>query len=292
MYNIVVHGGAWSIPKDMLDGHKKGVRKSLEIGLDLLKSGGEAEDAVEGAIAFMEDDETFDAGKGAFINRDGKVEHDAIMYHGNIWKFGSIMGSRIIKNPIKAARKLMHQDEMSIIIGPGADLFAREMDMEIVENNDFIIEREKKRWKEWSKGGRSPSDAFKDGTVGAVALDKDGNIVAGTSTGGTPYKHPGRVGDTPLPGAGAYANPIAGASATGYGEAIMRVGLSLLGCRFVGEGYGPRDASEMAVGDLERITGQNGGLVIMSAKGEMGFAFNTPRMARAYLRGDKIIAKV
>jgi len=292
MYSMIVHGGAWAIPDDLVEAHIKGVRKALEIGVDILKRKGSAAEAVEAAIAYMEDDETFDAGKGSFLNRAGEVELDAIMYNGTKMCFGSCIGVKCIKNPIKLARLLMAETEVSILAGSGAENYGKAHGLEVVENIYFITEREQKRFEELKRKNVPSSMFFHHGTVGAVALDENGEIVAGTSTGGTPYKVPGRVGDTPIPGAGAFANSIAGASATGYGEAILKCMLTFRACEDAAMGAGAIEACQKAVRFLEEQTGMFGGLILLKKDGTQGFAYNTPRMARSYLRNGRIVAEV
>jgi beta-aspartyl-peptidase (threonine type) len=292
MYGLIVHGGAWDIPDELVDAHIKGVRKAMEIGLDILKTHGSAEDAVDAVISYMEDDTTFDAGKGSFLNRDGKVELDAIMYHGTKRCFGSCMGVKHVKNPIKLAHALMNDTEITILTGRGAEQYAKAHGLRIVPNSYFVIERELNRWHQTKTKKIEPEDFFHHGTVGAVALDTDGNIVAGTSTGGTPNKHPGRVGDTPIPGAGAFATPMAGASATGYGEAILRTLLTYNACVHVEQGKAPEIASSESITDMHNITGMFAGVIVLTKNGKSGFAYNTPRMARAYLKNGRIVAEV
>ncbi|MEM3395870.1 MAG: isoaspartyl peptidase/L-asparaginase [Thermoplasmata archaeon] len=292
MYSMIVHGGAWDIPDELVEPHIKGVKKALEIGLDLLKNGGTSEEAVEAAIAWLEDDPVFDAGKGSFLNKTGEVELDAIMYDGNRMCFGSCMGVKTVKNPIKLARILMRENEVSILAGNGADEYARKHGLEIVDNSYFVVERERKRFEDLKTKNLHPSAFFHHGTVGAVALDKDGTIVAGTSTGGTPHKLPGRVGDSPIPGAGAFANSIAGASATGYGEAILRCLITFRACETVENGISPDIACKEVIKFLEMKTGSFAGIILLRSDGTVGFAYNTPRMARAYLKKEKIVVDV
>ncbi|MEM4293036.1 MAG: isoaspartyl peptidase/L-asparaginase family protein [Thermoplasmata archaeon] len=292
MWNLIVHGGAWDIPDELVDAHIKGVRKAIEIGADMLKRDCSAEEAVEAAIAYMEDDPAFDAGKGSFLNRDGEIELDAIMCHGTKMCFGSCMCVKTVKNPIKLARMLMSEDEVSILAGRGAEEYARTHGLEIVSNDYFVVERERRRFEELKARKLHPAAFFHHGTVGCVALDKDGNIVAGTSTGGTPNKLPGRVGDSPVLGAGAFANRVAGASATGYGEAILRCLLTFRACEAVERGKTPARACKDALKFLERNTALFAGLILLRNDGATGFAYNTPRMARAYLKRGKIVAEV
>lgn len=292
MYGMIVHGGAWDIPDELVEAHINGVKKAIEIGLDILKRDGVAEEAVEAAIGYMEDDSVFDAGKGSFLNRNGEVELDAIMYHGTRMCFGSCMSVKRVRNPIKLARMLMNEDEVSILVGNGAEDYAGKHGLEIVDNAYFVIERERKRFEELKTKNLHPIAFFHHGTVGAVALDNHGNIVAGTSTGGTPNKLPGRVGDSPVPGAGAFANSVAGASATGYGEAILRCLLTFRACEAIERNVLPEIACKEAVKFLEEKTGAFGGLILLRNDGEVGFAYNTPRMARAYLKKGKIVTDV
>ncbi len=240
---FVVHGGAWAIPDDMVEAHVEGVRRALAEGWRVLERGGTALDAVESAIVTMEDDETFDAGRGSFLTRDGHVQLDAIMMDGATLRAGGVGCVERIRNPIRAARLVLDKSPHVYFVAEGAERFAHEHGMELCRNEDLVIEREVKRLKEAQAkeaaghpdltfAGPLADPGFADqgsshDTVGAVALDVNGNIAAGTSTGGTVNKAPGRVGDSSLIGCGCYAdNQSAAASCTGWGEPIMKLVLA------------------------------------------------------------------
>jgi len=276
---IIVHGGAWAIPDEAVEDHLKGVTQAVKKGLKEKN----ALDAVEKAVNTMENDPTFDAGYGSFLNKNGEIELDAIIAENS--KFGAVAGISKVKNPISLAKKILLDDEVNFIIGGGAEKYAQKNGIPLCDPKDLIIERELKRWKEIKKENKKPEDFFHS-TVGAVALDENGNIAAGTSTGGTPDKIPGRVGDSPIFGAGCYADSSVGASATGYGEHIMRVLLT----RTVVELYKKmelKQACREALIVLKNIGGY-GGVISIDTKGNFGYSFNTPRMAYAFNEGGRI----
>ncbi|MEA1992956.1 MAG: isoaspartyl peptidase/L-asparaginase [Euryarchaeota archaeon] len=278
---LIVHGGAWAIPDDAVDDHLKGVSRAVKNGLDK----DNAVDAVEAAINAMENDPTFDAGYGSFLNDNGEIELDAIL--AKDLRFGAVAGVSRIKNPISLAKKILDDKNVNFIICEGAEEYAETHGIPLCNSKELIMEREIKRWQKIKKEHKTPDDFFHD-TVGAVALDDNGNLVAGTSTGGTPNKIPGRVGDSPLFGAGCYADSSVGVSTTGYGESIMRVLLA----RTVAELVKTKTLSEAckeALITLKNIGGY-GGVISLDAKGTIGRSFNTPRMAYAFNRGDKIMS--
>ncbi len=214
---LVVHGGAWDIPDDMVDAHLNGVRRARAEGWRVLERGGTALDAVEAAIMIMEDDETFDAGRGSFLTRDGHVQLDALMMDGATLRAGGVGCVERIRNPIQAARLVLDESPHVYFVAEGAERFAQEHGMKLCRNEELVIEREVLRLKEaQARAAEGKPDAtfaghgFDHGaghdTVGAVALDAGGNICAGTSTGGTVNKAPGRVGDSSLIGCGCYAD--------------------------------------------------------------------------------------
>lgn len=297
---IIVHGGAWGIPDDAVGAHLKGVSAGVEAGYDVLKRGGRALDAVEAAVVVLEDDPTFDAGKGAFLNRIGEVELDAIVMDGNGLRAGSVAAVRNIRNPVKLARAVMERSGQVLLVGEGANLFARAIGIPSCRTEDLLVGRELERWKRikrkkkkfqvreiFDRVQREPKTGSRRGTVGAVAIDRGGNLAAATSTGGVPHKLPGRVGDSPIIGSGAYADNLSGAaSATGWGEPIMRVVLSKTACDFMARGMGPTPAGRLALGIMKRRVDGLGGLVGIDRRGRVGFAYNTPRMARAVVGPD------
>jgi beta-aspartyl-peptidase (threonine type) len=289
MISLIVHGGAWDIPDELVDSHRNGVSKALQIGWDILKKGGSAVDAVEKAVNYLENDITFDAGTGSHVNADGEIELDASIMSGKSFRAGAVAAVKNVSNPISLCRKIMEESEHILLTGHGAERFAREHGIQPCSQMDLLIERELKKWED-SKGKIfSTKDAFKlknsSDTVGAVALDAEGNICAGTSTGGTFNKYPGRVGDSPLIGCGTYAdNAVGGVSTTGWGEAIIKVVMAKTVIDWMEmEGGNPQDAAEQGIKTLAKKAHGFGGVIALNMKGEFGIAFNTPRMARAYI---------
>ena len=297
---IIVHGGAWGIPDDVVGAHLKGVSAGVEAGHDILKKGGRALDAVEAAVVVLEDDPTFDAGKGAFLNRIGEVELDAIIMDGSDLRAGSVAAVRNIQNPVNLARAVMERSSQVLLVGAGANLFAEAVGIPECRTEDLLVGRELARWKRIKKRKkkfqvreifesiqRGPGTGSRRGTVGAVAIDRRGNLAAATSTGGVPHKLPGRVGDSPIIGAGAYADDLSGAvSATGWGEPIMRVVLSKTACDLMARGMGPTPAGRLALAIMKRRVDGLGGLVGIDRRGRVGFSYSTPRMARALVGPD------
>lgn len=294
MIALVVHGGAWDIPDDMADAHRHGVQKALMIGFAVLSDGGSAVDAVEAAITILEDDETFDAGTGSFLNLAGEVELDASIMDGRNLRAGAVASVQNIKNPISLARRIMEESDHILLTGKGALRFAKEHGMKSCRQDDLITEREILRWREWQKKkNMSVQEAFRKkkvplDTVGAVVLDKAGNIASGTSTGGTPNKFPGRVGDSPIIGAGTYAdNSVGGVSSTGWGEALIKVVMAKSVLDFMERNGGnPSKAALEGVNMLERKVQGYGGVIVLNMEGEIGMAYNTPRMARGYMTSE------
>ena len=276
---VLIHGGAWDIPDDLVDAHLQGVTQAAVRGMNALDQS--ALDAVEAAITSMEDDPTFDAGRGSFLNRDGIVELDAVIMEGTSMKTGAVGAVHRIKNPIALARRVMEKCDTIFLVGRGAEQFAAEQGIELCENKDLIVERERERWKALSKEKKSAEEFFKHGTVGAVALDSKKRLVAGTSTGGTPFKQPGRVGDSPIPGAGTYATEECAVSCTGWGEAIMVAGTAKTVADFIEKGESAQKAAEKSIAILRNRFSGYGGVIVVTKDGEHGMAYNTPRMARA-----------
>ena len=280
MVAVIVHGGAWDIPDDEAPAHLVGIRRAVLTGYDLLTQGGRAVDAVERAIMLMEDDGTFDAGRGSFLNADGIVELDAGMMSGRDLAAGAVAGVRNVRHPVRLARAVMDSPHV-MIVGEGASRFATAAGLPLCDPAELRCEREVRRWQAFQQG-RS-TDIFGGGTVGAVALDGHGDIVAATSTGGSPNKPPGRVGDSPLIGCGTYASADGGVSTTGWGEAMIRVTMARSAVDLLTGGRDAQAAAQEAIRMLEARVGGLGGLIVLDRQGRVGCAFNTPRMARAYL---------
>jgi beta-aspartyl-peptidase (threonine type) len=291
---LVVHGGAWDIPDDQVGAHINGCRRAVEIGWGLLREGAPAISAVEAAVRVMEDDPTFDAGYGAHLNSAGEVELDALIMEGAALRAGAVAAVQRVRNPVSLARLVMEKSEHVLLVAKGAEQFARDHGVPICRPEELLTGRERERWKllrgmnDWHTA-RAFGTVYTD-TVGAVARDVAGNIAAATSTGGTPNKLPGRVGDSPLIGCGAYAdNQTGGVSATGWGESLMKVVMSKTTCDYISRGLDAQQAAESAVKLLaERVKGL-GGVIVVDAQGRIGMAHNTPRMAHAYVMADGAI---
>jgi len=284
---LVVHGGAWAMPDDVVDAHLSGVRNAAAAGWRVLAGGGTALDAVEAAVVIMEDDETFDAGRGSFLNRDGRVQLDALIMDGNTLRTGGVGCVERIANPVRAARKILSESPHVYFVGEGAERFAAEHGISLCRNEDLIIPREVERLREYlARGEKSGDDLFAPAishdTVGAVALDGNGNIAAATSTGGILAKAPGRLGDSSLIGCGCYAdNQSAAASTTGWGEPIMKLVLAKWAADRVESGSLPEWVAQEAMNYLQQRVNGHGGMILLDAQGRYGIAHNTPRMAWA-----------
>jgi beta-aspartyl-peptidase (threonine type) len=303
---LVVHGGAWAMPDDMVEAHLRGVNNALAAGWRVLDRGGAALDAVEEAVVIMEDDETFDAGRGSFLNRDGKVQLDALIMDGATLRAGGVGCVERLGNPVRTARKILSESPHVYFVAEGAERFAEEHGIALCKNEDLIIPREVDRLKKYQAelAQREASGLSKDAstqngndlfaptthdatishdTVGAIALDRNGNIAAATSTGGTLNKAPGRLGDSSLIGCGCYADNLsAAASTTGWGEPIMKLVLAKWTADRISAGNMPEWSATEAINYLEQRVNGHGGIIVLSPDGHFGIAHNTPRMAWAY----------
>jgi beta-aspartyl-peptidase (threonine type) len=235
----------------------------------------------------MEDDAAFDAGRGSFLNRDGKVQLDALLMDGATLRAGGVGCVEHIRNPIRAARKVLSESPHLYFVAEGAERFAEEHGIELCKNEDLIIPRELQRLREFQTklAGKEPdlfAPAISHDTVGAVAVDRDGNIAAATSTGGTLNKAPGRLGDSSLIGCGCYAdNQSAAVSTTGWGEPIMKLVLAKWAADRVAAGNLPQWVAAEAMNYLKDRVGGHGGIILLDRAGRFGIAHNTPRMAWA-----------
>jgi beta-aspartyl-peptidase (threonine type) len=294
---LLVHGGAWAIPDDMVEAHQRGVAQALVEGYALLQKGASALDAVETAVAVLEDDETFDAGRGSFLTRDGRVQLDALVMDGATMRAGGVACVERLRNPIHAARLVLDKSPHVYFVGSGAEEFAAAHGMLLIDNAELVLDRERQRLSEAQQDahaglpdltfagdetvsrGSSAHETSHD-TVGAVALDAQGNLAAATSTGGTLNKAPGRVGDSSLIGCGCYADNLSAAvSLTGWGEPIMKLVLGKWAVDRVQQGNPPQQAAQDAIAYLFRRLGGHGGIILLGPDGRYGFAHNTPRMA-------------
>lgn len=301
---LIVHGGAWDIPDDQVDLHQAGCRAALAAGWQLLSQGASALDACETAVRLLEDDPIFDAGTGSVLTASGTVELDAAIMDGRSLRYGAVANLQHIRNPIMLARKVL-SGPATLLVADGAEQFALANGFTLIENQALITEREYAQWEkrklsqtQKQPGCREtesiPEDPIETApfaatvgghdTVGVIALDQSGNLVAANSTGGTPFKLPGRIGDTPLIGAGLYADAQVGAVVcTGWGESIVRVSLARRAMDLLERGLAPQSAAEVAIRTLARqVSGGNGGCIILTPSGQMGMAWNTRRMAYAY----------
>jgi beta-aspartyl-peptidase (threonine type) len=287
--SLTVHGGAWPIPDDAVAACKEGCRRALEAGWAVLSRGGAAAEAIEAAIIVLEDDPVFDAGTGAHLNRDGRVELDAIVMDGATLQAGAVAVLQRVKNPIRLARRVMEKCEHMMLAGDGAERFAQEQGIALCDPAELIVPRERAAWEKCRKGAHDAANHIhQGGTVGAVAMDQSGNIVAATSTGGTCCKRAGRVGDTPLIGCGCYADQEAGGvSCTGWGEAIMKIVMAKTAVDRlrVNEGK-PQQVAESCIQLLAKRTKGTGGMILLDREGNPGASFNTPRMAYGYVKQD------
>jgi beta-aspartyl-peptidase (threonine type) len=271
------------MPEDVVEDHRRGVLKALRAGWQILASGGTALKAVEEAVVVMEDDETFDAGRGSFLTADGKVQMDALIMDGATLRAGGVGCVERIRNPIRAARLILSESPHVYFVGEGAEEFAAGLGIKLIDNGELVIDRERARLKEAqtkaAAGERDLTFAGHD-TVGAIALDQNGHLAAATSTGGTLNKAPGRVGDSSLIGCGCYADDQSGAvSCTGWGEPIMKLVLGKWATDRIASGSVPELAAREAIGYLNSRVNGLGGMILLDAQGRYGIAHNTPRMA-------------
>jgi beta-aspartyl-peptidase (threonine type) len=275
------------MPDDAIAAHEAGIANALTTGYDLLEQGATAVDAVEAAVAVMEDDDTFDAGRGSFLTQDGRVQMDALLMNGENLRTGGVACVERLRNPIRAARLVLDKSPHVYFVGTGAERFARQHGMALCDNMDLVVRREQERLYKAQADELAglPDETFSGSldshdTVGAVALDVHGNIAAGTSTGGTLNKAPGRVGDSSLIGCGCYADNLSAAvSLTGWGEPIMKLVLGKWAVDRVAAGASPDEAAHEAIAYLFNRLGGHGGIILLGPDGRVGLAHNTPRMA-------------
>ena len=275
---VIVHGGAGQIRDDSLPERLDGCKAAALAAWDILAQNGSALDAAEAAVMVLEDNPLFNAGTGSTLNQIGNVEMDAAIMDGYLLRVGAVAAVQRIKNPIKLARRVMEDGRHVILGSEGALMFAREIGFPECSPESLIVEHERKRWAE------------KYGTVGCVVLDANGKIAVATSTGGIFNKLPGRIGDSPLPGCGTYADDRGGVSCTGFGEAIIRVVLGKTAIDFLAEGIDPNAAARKSLELLEAKTGAQAGLIMIDCHGRIGYARNTTHMPVCFIRDDQSIA--
>jgi len=268
---IIVHGGAFKLLDEEFVPSEQGVRQSAQAGMAVLSLGGSAIDAVEAAVRAMEANPIFNAGLGASLTRDGKLEVDASIMDGRTKKFGAVACVPDFMHPVSLARAVMEDGEHALLGGPGALAFASEKGLSHFHRTDLVTEGALKRLK------RIRSE--RADTVGACALDSRGGLAVAISTGGKTNKRSGRIGDTPIIGAGFYVdNSVGAAGATGDGEAIMRALLCYRATMFLKEGLSCGSAARESVSMLDRETGKKCGIIMLSPSGETGLYHNTPHM--------------
>ncbi len=298
-YALVIHGGAGTILKknmtpDLEKQYHGKLKEALLAGYNILQDGGTSIDAVEAAIIIMEDSPLFNAGKGAVFTNDGHNELDASFMDGKTQNAGAVGGVRRVKNPIQAARAVLEKSKHVLLTGKGADVFAKEQGLTMVDTSYFHTER---RWKslqnaKTKEGGNSlilsEDDNYKYGTVGAAALDKAGNLAAGTSTGGMTNKRYGRIGDSPIIGAGTYANNNTCAiSSTGHGEYFMRYLVAYdISAMMEYKEVPFKEAADHIINDKLKTAGGSGGVIGIDKYGNIAMPFNTAGMYRGYILPD------
>ncbi len=295
---IIVHGGAgaWNLSSHRLDEAIEACRAAAEAGQEVLLAGGSALDGVETAVNLLEDAPTLDAGRGSYLNANGDIEMDALIMDGRDLNLGAVAAVSRVRYPISLARRVMTDSEHTFIVGPGAEAFADSIGFPRCDDEDLLVGPELERYRALhARQNYETVEIFMEpgsmgDTVGAVAIDQNGNVATATSTGGTPKKLPGRVGDSPLVGSGGYAdNWTAAVSATGYGEALMKVLISKQVCDFVAAGLSAQSACEAAIRLLEERVHSKGGVIAIDHTGKIGFAFNTDGMPYAYVVGDGLV---
>lgn len=291
---IIIHGGAWDIPADQHESHRRGIEHALKIGISVLTKTDDALQTVIAIIKDLEDNPVFDAGKGSFLNENGEVEMDAGIMVGKDLSVGAVAGIRHVKNPIVVANLVRTQTQHVMLTGEGAEKFAREQGIAFTATSDLLVGRERELYHELQTKKsvkiksffemKQPSD-----TVGAAVMNSTGHIVAGTSTGGTPFKKAGRVGDSPIIGAGFYADDaVAGVSTTGWGEGILRVLLAREAAEQVESGLNVQQAANNSIAVLQKKVKGDGGLIIIDKNGNFAFAHNTPYMVVGAARSNEI----
>ncbi len=277
---IVVHGGAKTISEDKIAANHAGCRAAAEAGWQVLCQGGSAAEAVEAAIRVFESDQTFNAGFGSTMNSEGEVEVDAAIMDGATLGWGAVAAVQRVRHPISAARRIM-EEKPRLLVARSGERFALEHGLEMCAKADLISEEQYQEWKEEAEVADRPN------TVGCVALDVNGNLVAGSSTGGVTGQPQGRVGDTAIVGCGLYAdNRLGACSTTGDGESIIPVVLAKTAIDALVGGNHPDQAAQYAIDTLiDRVEGE-AGCILIDHQGRIGWAYNSQDMAIAYMNED------
>ena len=292
---ILVHAGAWDIPAGERDAHQAGALAAVRLGFDLLRDGVSALDTVEAVVTLLEDDPALNAGTGSVLNRRGEAVLDASIMDGEDLRVGGVAAVRTILNPVRVARRVIEATRQVLLVGVGAEEFARQQGFEAIQPEELVVPREVTRLREHQARRRQHQArrrvAAPGDTVGAVALDREGRIAAAGSTGGTLGKRPGRVGDTPLPGAGLYADSeIGGVACTGWGEGIARLSMARAALARIEAGEDPQQAARALLGACWSRLGGTAGLLIVTPDARLVSAWSTPRMARGWAHAGKKVA--
>ena len=300
MYSIVIHGGAGTILRENMSPEKEkefvaALKEALNVGYNILENNGTALDAVEAAVRIMEDSHLFNAGKGAVFTAKGEHELDASIMNGKTLEAGAVSSVRGVKNPVSLARLVMEKSGHVFLTGAGAEEFGKSQNIEFRDSDYFYDEFRYQQWQSIKETdsfqldhSSKSSNTQKYGTVGAVALDNNGNIAAATSTGGMTNKKFGRVGDSPMIGAGTYAdNNVAGVSCTGSGEYFIRsvVAHNVI-CLIDYKGLNLDEACKETIHQKLASIGGDGGLIAIDKKGNVCMEFNTEGMYRAFKKSD------
>lgn len=285
---IVVHGGAKTVSPDKEQPNKEGCLAAVQAGWEILQQGGDAKAAVEAAIRVLESDQTFNAGFGSTLNSEGEVEVDAAMMESKTLRWGAVAAVQGLRHPISAARKVM-EEKPRLLVARSGERFAREHGLELCPKEDLISQEQQQEWEEEAEVIDRPN------TVGCVALDANGILVAGTSTGGTTGQPQGRVGDTALVGCGLYADRRGACSTTGDGESIIPVVLAKTAVDFLsGDAASmdgvvalhPEQAAEKAIEVLKQRVSGEAGCILLDQNGRIGWAYNSQDMAVAYMHDE------
>lgn len=283
--SLILHGGAGVQDPTLRDARLQGLRRAFDAAWTILQHGGTALDAAVRAAVELENEPVFNAGIGSCLTEDGKIEMDASVMEGTTFRVGAVGAVRTVRNPILLAKALLETERHVFLVGDGAECFARTQGFPVATRAELMTDRQFQRW-------RTAQTQDEPGTVGAVALDKAGRLAVATSTGGIFNKQSGRIGDSPIIGAGTYADDTLGASsATGQGEAIIRTTLTRTAVEFLRGGKDPMHAATMAVKVLKKRTGGEGGLVLLDPFGRVGYAYNTPAMSLAFLVGETVVVR-
>ncbi|MCW5590174.1 MAG: isoaspartyl peptidase/L-asparaginase [Legionellales bacterium] len=282
--NLIVHGGASNIPDELHEDYQQGCKNAYDEGMKILQQGGSALEAIVAAIGVMEDDPTFNAAFGACLNTAGGVNLSAGLMTGQDLRSGAIVDVNLVKNPIRLAKEVLLQSNHCLFSGNGAHEFAKQHEVAMVPESYHITPHQQALLREIQQGNTTLVEAMwhekNHDTVGAIALDKNGNLAAGNSTGGILNQAPGRIGDAPLIGSGFYADNQLGAFVcTGWGESIMRSAMGMRALLML-KNKSAQDAANHAIDFLKKSVNGHGGILVMKPDGDVGFAYNTRDMAR------------